>query len=209
MNAKRLTLTLGMALLFAGCGTTGEYFHPDPSVPEVFPSGPAYVERQVSTGALSALDIRWADVFPDKKLQKVIVMALMNNRDLRIASLNVERARAYYGVQRAELLPSVNASGAAAKQRVSEDLSSTGKAMTVEQYSVDLGIASWEIDLFGRMRSLKAKSLQEYLSTEQARRGAQTALIGEVARVYLRSPRTVRISNWPSPRLRAGRMFTG
>jgi multidrug efflux system outer membrane protein len=175
---------IGTLLFLSGCAMVPNYTRPELPVPDVLPSGEAYLNSASQEG-LSATDIRWQDVFPDEQLQKVIGMALMNNRDLRIAALNVERARAYYGVQRAELLPSVSASGAGSKQRVPADLSATGKAMTAEQYSVDLGIASWEIDLFGRIRSLKEQALQEYLATEQARRGAQTALISEVASAYL------------------------
>jgi multidrug efflux system outer membrane protein len=112
-------------------------------------------------------------------------MALDNNRDLRLAALNVERTRALYGIQRAELFPSVNAAGAGGKQRLSADLIGSGDSRTREQYSIDLGIASWEIDFFGSIRSLKDQALEEYLATEQARRSAQIALVSEVATVYL------------------------
>ncbi|NTV29250.1 MAG: efflux transporter outer membrane subunit, partial [Candidatus Omnitrophica bacterium] len=117
-------------------------------------------------------------------LQKLIQLALANNRDLRLAALNVERSRNLYGVQRAELMPAVSATGAGSRQHLPADLSMTGKEATSQQYSVNLGIVSWEIDLFGRLRGLKKKALEEYLATEQARRGAETALIGEVAGVY-------------------------
>ena len=115
----------------------------------------------------------------------MIELALTNNRDLRIAALNVERMRGIYGIQRAEILPTVDAVGAGSKQRVAADLSSTGKPMTTERYSVDLGTIAWEIDFFGRIRSLEARALEEYLSTEQARRSAQILLISEVANAYL------------------------
>nr|MDA3896493.1 efflux transporter outer membrane subunit [Desulfobacteraceae bacterium] len=123
--------------------------------------------------------------FADKQLQEIIEMALDNNRDLRLASLNVEKARALYGIQRAELLPAVNATGAGGKQQYSSDLISPGDPRTAEQYSAGLGIAAWEIDFFGRIRSLKDQALEEYLVTDEARRSAQIALVSEVARVYL------------------------
>jgi len=110
---------------------------------------------------------------------------LNQNRDLRITVLNVEKARAYYGIQRAELLPTVNAVGSGSKGRVPADLSTTGSAYTAEQYSVNLGISSWEIDFFGRIRSLKDKALEEYLATDQARRGAQMLLVSTVANAYI------------------------
>ncbi|MCK7514269.1 MAG: TolC family protein [Desulfobacterales bacterium] len=90
-----------------------------------------------------------------------------------------------YGIQRAELLPTVNAVGSGSKERVPADLSATGSAMTAEQYSVNLGIISWEIDFFGRIRSLKDKALEEYLATDQARRSAQILLVSAVANAYL------------------------
>jgi multidrug efflux system outer membrane protein len=90
-----------------------------------------------------------------------------------------------YGVQRAELLPVLDASGAGSKQRLSADLIAPGDSRTLEQYSVNLGITSWEIDFFGRIRSLSQRALAEYLATEQARRSARIALVSEVARVYL------------------------
>ena len=185
MNLKQIFFIIGMALFLNGCAMMPKYTRPELPVPATLPTGEAYNDGQSMQGARSVTDLRWQDVFPDEKLQKIIGMSLTNNRDLRLAALNVERARALYGIQRAELLPSISASGVGSKQRVPAELSASGKAMTVEQYSVDLGIASWEIDLFGRIRSLKEQALQEYLGTEQMRRGAQTALISEVARVYL------------------------
>jgi len=125
------------------------------------------------------------EFFPDQQLQKIIAMALEKNRDLRLAALNVERARAMYGVQRAELLPAVNASGVGGKQQFSSDLIGSGESRTLEYYRVDLGIASWEIDFFGRIRSLSQRALDEYMATEQAQRSAHIALVAEVARVYL------------------------
>jgi multidrug efflux system outer membrane protein len=127
----------------------------------------------------------WREFFTDERLQKIIGIALDNNRDLRLAALNVEKARALYGIQRAELLPSVNVVGMMSKERVPADLSTTGSAITAEQYGVNLGIISWEIDFFGRIRSLKDQALEEYLATDQARRSAQITLVSTVANAYL------------------------
>jgi outer membrane protein, multidrug efflux system len=90
-----------------------------------------------------------------------------------------------YGIQRAELLPSLNAVGKGYKERVPADLSSTGTRMTAERYDVNLGVSSWEIDFFGRIRSLKERALEEYLATEAARRSAQILLVSGVAGAYL------------------------
>ncbi len=186
MKISRIFLIMAAVLSLNGCVSTGEkYARPALPVPSDLPNGAAYDGRASSGPALSLADIRWQDVFPDEKLRKIIGLALANNRDLRLAALNVERARAYYGVQRAELFPPVSLTALGSKKHTPADLSQTGKEMTAEQYSVDLGIVAWEIDFTGRIRSLKEKALQEYLGTEQARRGAQVLLVSEVAHVYL------------------------
>jgi len=129
--------------------------------------------------------LSWLEFIKDERLQKVIATALQNNRDLRIAVLNVDRARAYYGISRVELLPTVNAVGSMSKARVPADLSSSGSTTTSERYDVYLGVSSWEIDFFGRIRSLKDKALEEYLATDQARRSTQIMLVSTVAQAYL------------------------
>ena len=180
-----LLLLVGITLVLGGCTLAPEYTRPASPVPADWPNGTAYQETKTATGAPTAPKLKWQEFFTDEKLQKIIATALKNNRDLRLAALNVERARALYGIQRAELLPAVNAVGSGSKQRVPADLSTTGKAMTVEQYGVNLGISSWEIDFFGRIRSLKDRALEEYLATDQARRSAQILLVSAVANTYL------------------------
>ena len=162
-----------------------KYTRPEAPVPADWPTGAAYKETKAATGAPTASELRWREFFTDEQLQEIIETALNNNRDLRIAALNVERARALYGVQRAELFPAVSAMGGGSKQQSSSDLTRPGEPRTTKQFNVNLGITSWEIDFFGRIRSLKEQALEEYLATEQARRSAQIALVGEVARVYL------------------------
>jgi multidrug efflux system outer membrane protein len=180
----RTLLLTGIALnfLFAGCTLAPEYVRPAAPVPRQWPTGPAYEARPVAT---TAPDLDWRSFFSDKGLQQVIAASLENNRDLRIAALNVERARALYHVQRAEMLPTVDAAAKVYRERIPADLSSNGQRMTAEQYSVDLGITAWELDFFGRIRSLSQSALQSYFATEQARRSAQVLLIAEVANAYL------------------------
>jgi len=162
-----------------------KYTRPEAPIPAKWPQGAAYKDTQTIPEARIAPDLSRQEFFADEKLQKIIETALDNNRDLRLAALNVERVRALYGVQRAELFPSVSAIGSGSKRRSSSDLTRPGEPRTTEQYSVNLGIASWEIDFFGRIRSLKDQALQAYLATEQGRRSAQISLVAEVARVYL------------------------
>lgn len=183
MNKSLLMVLSGIGLVLGGCSLAPEYRKPEVPVPANWPAGPAY--GKISPDAPAAAELKWREFFADERLQKIIETALDNNRDLRLAALNVERARAIYGIQRAELYPAVNAQGEGGKQRQSADLIKPGDARTQEQYSVDLGIAAWEIDFFGRIRSLSDQALEEYLATDEARRGARIALVAEVARVYL------------------------
>jgi multidrug efflux system outer membrane protein len=185
MHRYLLILLIGIAFGLGGCTLAPKYTRPAAPVPADWPKGAAYQETGTATVAPAPSELNWQEFFPDENLQKVITTALKNNRDLRLAALNVERARALYGIQRAELLPTVNAVGSMSRQRVPADLSSTGKAMTVEQYGVNFGISAWEIDFFGRIRSLKDRALEEYLATDQARRGAQILLVSTVANAYL------------------------
>ena len=191
MKKNVFLLLLGIAIVPAGCTMAPKYTRPKAPVPAEWPNGVAYQAGQRSSSAPTATNapevsqLRWQEFFSDGKLQQVIGMALTNNRDLRIAALNVEQSRAMYGIQRAELLPTVNANGSAIKQRIPANVEGFPEPMTIENYGVNLGVASWEIDFFGRIRSLKDEALQKYLATDQARRSAQILLVSSVAQAYL------------------------
>jgi multidrug efflux system outer membrane protein len=183
MNKTLLMALFSAGVALGGCSLAPEYQRPEAPVPTQRPSGAAY--GRVPAEAPVAADLKWRDFFSDERLQKVIEQALDNNRDLRLAALNVERTQGMYGIQRGALYPTLGAEGGRTRQRRSSDLIEPGKARTVDQYSADLGIAAWELDFFGRIRSLSDQALEEYLATDEARRGAQIALVAEVARVYL------------------------
>ena len=185
MNKNVFLLLLGIAIVPAGCTMAPKYTRPKAPVPAEWPNGAAYAEAKPATNAPAVSQLRWQEFFSDEKLQQIIGMALTNNRDLRIAALNVEQSQAMYGIQRAELLPTVNANGSATKQRIPANVEGFPEPMTIENYGVNLGVASWEIDFFGRIRSLKDEALQEYLATDQARRSAQILLVSSVAQAYL------------------------
>lgn len=183
---KRIFLT-SLAAIFpflSGCTMIPKYSRPESPIPSTWPEGAAY-QSGSSNAAATAADIPWREFFQDQNLAHVIAMALENNRDLRLAALNAERVKALYGVQRSQLFPTVTAYGSGAKQRVSADLTQPGQPRTTEQYTLNLGIVAWEVDLFGRIRSLKEQALREYLATEEARRGAQVAIISGTAGAYL------------------------
>jgi multidrug efflux system outer membrane protein len=191
MNKNVFLLLLGIAIVPAGCTMAPKYTRPKAPVPAEWPNGAAYQAGQRSPSAPAATNVpevsqlRWQEFFSDEKLQQIIGMALTNNRDLRIAALNVEQSRAMYGIQRAELFPTINATGSGSKQRIPGGVMGFPEPLTIERYDANLGVASWEIDFFGRIRSLKNEALENYLATEQARRSAQILLISSVADAYL------------------------
>jgi multidrug efflux system outer membrane protein len=182
---REIFFAWGVFLFLGGCSLAPNYQKPPAPVPPQWPQGEAYQDTQAASDMPTAQQLKWQEFFTDKKLQKIIETALSNNRDLRLAALNVERARALYGIQRAELFPAVNAVGAGSKQRIPENVMGFPEALTIERYDVNLSISSWELDFFGRIRSLKDQALETYLATEQTRRSAQIALMAEVARAYL------------------------
>jgi len=180
------TSIVALALFLAGCTTMApSYSRPAAPVPAEWPSGSAYGEAAAKPADKPLADIPWQEFFVDQRLQKLVALALENNRDLRVAVLNIERSRAQYQIQRSDLFPKVDATADGTFQRLPEDFSGTGQARTIHQYSVGLGVSSYELDLFGRVRSLKDQALEQYLATEQARRSVQISLVSQVATTYL------------------------
>lgn len=174
---RALTLMLAGATL-AGCTLEPRYVRPSPAVPAAWPQGPAYAPSQPE--ALPALSYR--DVFRDPKLTALIDQALANNQSLRGAMANVEIARASYRVQRSNLLPSVDANADAGQIRQRQG--SAASAEVTRTHAASLS-AAFELDLFGRLRSLSRAAQEQYFATEAGARGARLTLVGEVARVYL------------------------
>jgi multidrug efflux system outer membrane protein len=181
-----LFISLGTLLSLSGCATMApKYTRPTAPVPASWPNGPAYKTETTKPADKPVAGIPWKEFFVDQKLQNLIVLALKNNRDLRVATLNIERSRALYQIKRADLLPKVDASASGSFQRVPETLSNTGRAITTEQYNVGLGVASYELDLFGRVSSLKGQALEQFLASDHAGRSVQISLVSQVAATYL------------------------
>lgn len=179
----RTLLILLILFTIHGCTLAPKYTRPPAPVPSDWPKGAAY--KDISRETAEVVEkLKWEEFFQDEKLRILIDLALRNNRDLRLAALNVERARALYGIQRAELFPSINAAASGNKHRTPADLSSSGRITTSEQYSVNLGITAWEIDFFGRIRSLKDEALEHYLATKHAGQSARISLMSAVAYAY-------------------------
>jgi len=180
-------LVVALAATTLGACTTliPGFERPVAPVPASFPQ--AQPTPAATDAVAPAVDtLAWRDYFADVRLQRTIELALANNRDLRVAALAIERARAQYGIQRADLFPSLAVSGGQSAQRVPGDLSMSGDSTVSRQYSANLGFASYELDFFGRVRSLEEQALQTYLGTEEARRSAQISLVAEVANAWLR-----------------------
>jgi outer membrane protein, multidrug efflux system len=185
---RELTVALIAALLAAGCTLEPKYERPAAPVPQRFPEGEAYRARTVATTTgKAAADIGWREFFTDPRLQQLIERALANNRDLRVAALNVEAARAQYRFQRAELLPTINATANESVQSVPPYLNKPGLPIpsTIRQSTVGVGFTAYELDLFGRIRSLTHQQLELYFAYEETRRSTQISLIAEVADGYL------------------------
>jgi len=168
------------------------------------PASPVPPLEGGTAGGTVAADIGWREFFPDPQLQQLIALTLANNRDLRVAILNVQSAQAQYRIQRAQLFPAIDASAAEQAQRTPIDVleaevpsgvggggagggtaSALPSGITVHTYDVSVGFTSFELDVFGRIRSLSHAALQQYFSSGETRRSVQLTLVAEVATAYL------------------------
>jgi multidrug efflux system outer membrane protein len=180
-KCARIAWLLATAIGVSSCGVL------EPRLPEAAPAIPAEWPLPPTTAGATAgdvpptpqaaADIGWREFFTDPNLEDLIAQALTNNRDLRVAVLNVEKARAQYRIQRADRVPAVDATGA--MYRAGSD------GRTTEVFSASVGVTEFELDLFGRVRNLSESSLQRYFAQEETRRSAQLSLIAEVANAYL------------------------
>lgn len=174
MSKASSLLALAVAAALSGCATLV------PSSTEVAPAIPAQwpaTTSGTSSATVEVADIGWRDFFVDPRLQAVIAQSLDNNRDLRVAVLNVEKARAQYRIQRADRVPAVGVQGQMTR--------TGGDAPVTEQFSANLGVVEFELDLFGRVRNLSQAALQQYFSEAANRRSAQLSLVAEVANAWL------------------------
>ncbi len=175
---RSLALSAMASAVLAGCvNLAPEYTAPASPVPQALPSS--------GVEAPTPIDGGWRSFFVEPRLRGTIELALANNRDLRVAALNIERARAQYGIARAGLFPTVEAGASGSRSRTPGSLSTSGEARIGSQYSADLGLTSYEIDLFGRVRNLGESALQSYFQTEETRRSTQISLVASVATAWL------------------------
>ncbi len=170
----RRALVLLTALGLSGCSLAPRYVQPQLPTPASWPAGDPYLTQ--SEADLPKIGYR--DVFTDPRLQTLMAQALANNRDLRAASANILAARAQYRIQRAERLPQVDVDGRYTR-------TGGGSAPNIESYTAQIGVTAFELDLFGRVRSLSDAALNRYFATEAAARATRLTLLGDVAEVWL------------------------
>jgi multidrug efflux system outer membrane protein len=177
---KNFILIPGLAALLGGCTMVPKYERPKASVSESWPNN----SNRTNAANTATADIEWREFFDDPRLRHLIGLALQNNRDLRIAALRVEQARAQYRIERAGLYPGVQGNAGATRQKFSGAVNTFAGGDILTTYSVDVS-AAYELDLFGRVRSLKLEALERYFATDEARKSVQIALVSEVATEYL------------------------
>ncbi|RRD57821.1 efflux transporter outer membrane subunit [Comamonadaceae bacterium OH2545_COT-014] len=179
-------LTLAATTLLAGCSLTPVYERPALPVAAQWPAtahAPAGADHATAP-AVAAADLPWQQFVHDERLRELIAMALHGNRDLRVAVQAVAQARAQYQVRRADQAPTLNA-GASATRSTPAPMAAFGGPEISSNYGLSVGLASWEIDFFGRVAALKDAALAQYLATNEARKAAQISVVAAVSQAWL------------------------
>jgi multidrug efflux system outer membrane protein len=191
LTCGRRLLIFAVTAALAACSLEPAYHRPASGIGLAWPTGTTYsTAHPKPAGEVPAADIGWQAFFTDPQLRELIDVALKNNRNLRIAALNVEKSQAQYRIQRGGLFPSINANGSETAEHVpggivSSSGAGSGNGGTFRTFSAGLGFTSYEIGFFGRVRSLDHEALQQYLSQIEAHKSAQISLVAEVANDYL------------------------
>ena len=185
---RRIVAALALVVSLPGCSLIPDYMRPGLPVASQYPSGPAFTG--VGAVALNlpdtpAADLGWRDFFTDPVMQDLIALSLANNRDLRVAILNVAAAQAQYRIQHANLFPTVDAVGSGDFERSAPGQSGSPLPLHINAYSLGLSTVSYELDLFGRLRSLSKQAQEQYLSSADTRLSTQISQVAEVASYYL------------------------
>ncbi len=181
MSYKSLSILLS-AVLLSGCTLDPDFSRPAFPAAQNWSEVPGY---EAPLGTTLAQQMDWKTFFDTPELHLVIGTALQNNKDLKITALNIDEARALYRIERADLFPDVNANGNATISQSSDKSSLTGQAQKSELYEANLGVSSYELDLFGKIRSANQAALNTYLATQEAHFVVRNALIAETANAYL------------------------
>lgn len=176
MKLSLLTLLLGLVFSISSCSLIPEYFRPAAPVPETYPGQP------VNDAVTEAPPLTWQSYFPDPDLQKLIQVGLEHNRDLKTAVLRMDEAKATYGIQKADRLPTIQGNLAYDRSRT---VFSSSQAFEAELFRAGVGISDYEIDVFGRVKSLTQSALEQYLAVSENRQAIQATLVTEIATQYV------------------------
>lgn len=180
-------LTVAVAtILLGGCGSllTPKYEQPEAPVPQQWPQGAAY-DKAISPATSPAIDMGWRSFIADERLKKLVELALANNRSLRVSALNIEKARAAYGISRADMFPSIDATGSATHSKSARDVVGDSASRISHNYAATVGFSSYELDFFGKIQNEVSASREAWLQLVETRDAAQISLIAEVASAYL------------------------
>ncbi len=182
---RNLILASTLLVTLAGCSLIPDYLRPGLPVADRYPAGPAFTGVGAASGNVAAGDLGWRDFFTDPVMQDLIALALENNRDLSVAAQNAAGSYAQYEVQHAALFPTIDATGSADFAREAPGQAGTPEALHLNAYSLGLSAASYELDLFGRIRSLGKQAKEQYFSLAETRKSTLISLVASVASEYL------------------------
>jgi outer membrane protein, multidrug efflux system len=199
-KAAGLAIPVALAVILAGCTLIPQYQRPALPVPELYPGQGADQVAEAKAAPVAAADIASRELFRDARLNRLVELALANNRDLRTAVLNVEQTEAQYRITRSAIFPTVQGSAGFTRSETSfstatllpgeftgfgSGAAASSSSYTANSFSASVGVTSYELDLFGHVRSQNAQALEQYFQTEEAQRAAQVSLVGQVATQYL------------------------
>jgi len=176
MKFSRLLTMVALAFAMSSCSLVPEYFRPAAPVPDTYPGQPS------DESVTEAPPLTWQSYFADADLQKLIEVGLAHNRDLKTAVLRMDEAKATYGIQKADRLPAIQGNLNYDRSRT---VFSSSQAFEAELYRVGVGISDYEIDVFGRVKSLSQAALEQYLAVTENRQAVQATLITEIATQYV------------------------
>lgn len=181
---RSTALSLAVMLALAGCSLAPRYERPAAPVPAQYPDLPSQDAAKAASG-VAAADLGWREFFRDPRLLALIELSLKNNRDMRIAVERVQEARAQFGIQQSDRLPTIGLGANGQVQHNPENMRSSSDSPSVSRsFQAGVGTTSFELDFFGRVKSLTDAAYQQYLSTEQAQRTVHISLVAQVAEAY-------------------------
>lgn len=174
----------GLALaLLSACATPPQALPAGPTGDPLAAAWPEAVPQSLQAGQAGA--VGWRELVADPRLRSVIELALQSNRDLRSAVLAIEQARAAYRIQEAAERPTLSGTTGLSASNTPAEASTSGQRVLTRQYSVAVGITAYELDLFGRIKSLSSSALESFLNTEAARQSTELSLVAQVAIAWL------------------------